>query len=664
MAVERGYESQVGPAAPTPAPRADPNAFGASVGAGLEAVGDALHRLDTDSQAADFNARFAQLREAADNQSIDARKNAAAGAAGHAQQMKDWWEAQSAGMLDGIKDRRLQRSAQAQLAEFGARLNSSEYQWQLGQQAGKIVADQAKAADLAANRAYRFTDPATLGEEFKFARSSIMDLQGASADVKDRLIHEHEAAAAGGFFNGVIDRGKPRDALALLDTGAYDSILTKEQMQHLRNKAGVEINRLDAANKAQAAIQLHLEKESLATRRAELDTGAGAPQDWDALAARYDAIGDTSSAVTARAKGASMAATIGYRGDTLPQLDAQIASLQAVRHNGAGLTPQEASKLSGLTDLRGQLAGMLGQPGGAMLALQFATGKPVAPINPSDPTSMHARAAYAKAAAAQYGRPVADPLLPTELPTFKDLVTGGAQQKLQALQMIQGFGDPQVIRAAGAQIAGDDGAFRIASQLPLSVARSVLLGADTLKTSPQLLKPKAGQRDAHADFSLWFNRSNMLNYVSSTYSNDVFEAAKLFYVNRAATMGLDHYDSGRFAEAVRTVLGQMTDANGSTGGIAEHDRGQVLVPQGTSPKALLNRFRFASADDYARASGGNVPHWSDGTPLTRTELIKVLPTAIGDPGDGHYGFRGPGDNKLIAGRDGRPYIVDIRRLAK
>lgn len=656
MAVERGYESQVGPAAPTPAPRADPNAFGASVGAGLEAVGDALHRLDTDSQAADFNARFAQLREAADNQSIDARKSAAPGAAGHAQQMKDWWDAQSAGILDGIKDRRLQRSAQAQLAEFGARLNSSEYQWQLGQQAGKIVADQAKAADLAANRAYRFTDPATLGEEFKFARSSIMDLQGASADVKDRLIHEHEAAAAGGFFNGVIDRGKPRDALALLDTGAYDSILTKEQMQHLRNKAEVETRRIDGANKAQAAIQLKLQKEALATRRAVLETGAGNPQDWDNLAADYDAIGDTSSAVTVRAKGTSMAATIGYRGDTPSELDTKIASLQAIRHNAAGLSPREASTLSGLIDLRGQIVGMLGQPGGAMLALQFATGKPVAPLNPADPSSMQARAAYAKGAAAQYRRPTAEPLLPTDLPTFKDLASGAPQQKLQALQMIQGFGDPQVIRAAAAQVAGaDDGAFRIASQLPISIARDVLQGSETIKSGPQVWN----EARARADFNKWYGRT--LSMVGGSYRSDIFDAAKSFYGQRAVQGGEQAYNPGRFAEAIETVIGRMPDPNGATGGIARHSQGIVLVPQGMKPDALLQRFARASAEDYARASGAKVPHWSDGTALTRTELVRSLPTAI--DGAGHYGFRGPG-GKLIETSPGVPYIVDINRLAK
>ena len=667
MPVERGYDSQIGPAAPMQPARADPTAFGAGIGAGMVGVADSLHRADmtdraierqqtADSEAAAVAAKLAKLREAADAASTDARNNAAPGGAGHATQMRAWLDEQSKGVLDGITDRRVLRSAQEQLGEFGARFNSSEYQWQEGRRVGKIVTDMGEARDVAANRAYRQTDPKAFAEEMSLGRQSIEALQGVPGDIKDKLIREHEEAVSVGFFNGMIDRD-PASVARVLDTGAFDGILSAEQMERLRRGAKIEIHRLDAAAKAEAAMQLQQTKKDLQARRAELDTGAGRPQDWDNLATRYDAIGDKAAAITARAKGDGMAASIGYRGDTLPQLDGQIAALTAKRNDG-GLSPQEASTLSGLTDLRGQMAGMLGQPGGALLATQFATGKPVAPIDPADPASMRARAAQAKAAAARYGRPAAEPLLPTELPTFRDLVAGGAQQKLQALQMIQGFGDPQVIRAAAGQIAGDDGAFRIASQLPLSVAREVLRGGETLKTAPQVLKPKPGQRDARGDFNLWFGRSRTLSIIDGTYSNDVFEAARAFYGQRAADSGVDHYDSGRFAEAVETVLGRMPGPNGATGGIARHPKGMVLVPQGVRPDDLLRSFSRASADDYARASGGRVPVWSDKTPLTRTELLGLLPTATGN---GRYGFRGS-NGQLVQDRSGEDYVIDLKRL--
>lgn len=666
MPAETGYNSQVGPAPASSLPRADPTAFGAGIGAGIEAIGNSLHRADmtnmsierqqrADSEAASFNARFAQLREAADKASVDARNNAAPGGVGHADQMRQWLDENSKSLLDGITDRRVQRSAQAQIAEFGSRFNSSEYQWQEGRRVGKIVTDQGNVIDAAANRAERLVDPKAFGEELSFYHQGVMSLEGTPADVKAKLIHEGEQAITGGFANGMLRRD-PKALKRALDSGEFDSMLSKEQMQHLRSGIDVEIRRRDAATKAQSALQLHLEKEALQTDRAKLETGAGTPQDWETLAQRYDAIGDNSSAVTARAQGAGMAAAIGHRGDSLPQLDQQIASLTSIRNNGKGLTPHEAATLTGLTDLRGQLAGMLGQPGGAMLALQFATGKPVAPINPADPSSLQARAAYAKGAAAQYGRVAVDPLLPNEIPMFKDLASGGTQQRLQALEMIQGFGDPQVIRAAAAQVAGaDDGAFRIASQLPISVARDVLRGSETIKSGPQVWN----EARARADFNKWYGRT--LSMVGGSYRSDIFQAAKSFYGQRAVEGGEQAYNPGRFAEAIETMIGRMPDPNGATGGIARHSQGIVLVPQGMRPDALLQRFARAGADDYARASGAKVPHWSDGTPLTRTQLIGTLPTAI--DGAGHYGFRGPG-GRLIEASPGVPYIVDINRLAK
>ena len=88
------------------------------------------------------------------------------------------------------------------------------------------------------------------------------------------------------------------------------------------------------------------------------------------------------------------------------------------------------------------------------------------------------------------------------------------------------------------------------------------------------------------------------------------------------------------------------------------DKGMVLVPQGVRPDDLLRSFSRASADDYARASGGRVPVWSDKTPLTRTELLGLLPTATGN---GRYGFRGS-NGQLVQDRSGEDYVIDLKRL--
>lgn len=666
MPQERGYERQVGTSGPVAAPRAGPGAFGAGVGAGMVDIADSLHRADmtarhierqqrADTEAAAFNATFAKLREEADAAAIDLRNKAAPGGAGHADAMRDWWEKRSAGLTEGITEDRIRRSAQAQLQEYGGRLRSSEYQWQEGRRVGKIVTDQGEMAAVARNRAYRLPDQQAFAQEITIGRQGIEALEGVPADVRDKLIRDFEENVAVGFFTGMIERD-PGNVAKVLDSGEFDGILPAEQIDRLRTGAVIQIQRIQSAEKAEAAQALIIKKKELAERRAKLEAGSGTPQDWADLARDYEAVGEGAAAVTARATGQTKMAAQAHLGDTPEELRSQIASLTA-KKNTSGLSVKEAATLAGMIDEQGVQQGLLGQPGGALLAHERATQKPIAPLDLNDPASFRVRALQASAAAQRYGRVAAEPILPTELPTFVDLVSGGATQKLQALQIIQGFGDPQVIRAAGAQIAGKDGAFRIASQLPLSVAREVLRGDDALKSGQPVWK----EDRARADFSKWYGP--VLRWIDGSYRDDVFQAAKSFYAGRAVDGGEQQYNPGRFAEAIETVLGRMSGPNGPTGGIARHSKGIVLVPQGMKPDALLQRFARATAQDYAAASGNHSPRWSNALDrkITRREFAQFLPTAI--DGAGHYAFRGPG-GRLIEDERGETYVIDIKRLGR
>ena len=182
MAIEeRGYQQQLGPARSAALPMADANAFGADVGRAMAKVGDSLHRSETqayqierqqkaDQEAADFNARFAAARERMDKLSIDSRSNAGPGAAGHSQAMADAWKAESEQLLQGLTESRLINSAKGQMAEFGSRLRSSEYEYEQGARIGKLVADQKSASDVAANRARQAHDPKSFAEEISLGR--------------------------------------------------------------------------------------------------------------------------------------------------------------------------------------------------------------------------------------------------------------------------------------------------------------------------------------------------------------------------------------------------------------------------------------------------------------------------------------------------------------
>ncbi|TCP35916.1 hypothetical protein [Sphingomonas sp. BK235] len=662
MPAERGYEQQLGPPRAVPLPQAGAGAFGAGVGAAIAELGAAGHAQDlrryqldrqqkADSEAADFNARFAVARTDADHFVTDLRHNPKPGGEGHAVAVTDWWRARADGLADGIADDRVRRSALAQLGEFGQRLSSNEYQWQEGQRVGKLTTDQLQATQASANRARRLPDPDAFAQELSLGRQGIEALAGVPPEVREKLGRDFDEKVSTGYLQGLIERD-PAAVPRVLDSGAFDSILPPEVAEHLRRGAEVQLRRGEAEARARQAQELALVRQQLRAREVDLAAGAGSGDDRRAVAAQWHALGDDAKAEEWRGRAVAFDAVQHTRDWTLPQLDQRVAELSAKQARGA-LDGDEAHELRGLTEQRRATAERLAEPGGALLQQQYASGQPVAPLDPRDPASLRARADQAVAAAARYGRAAPEPLLRTELPGFHDLVHGGPAQRLEALAALQGFGDPRVIRAAATQAAGsEDGAFRVAAQLPLSVAREVLRGEETLRSAPKVFD----EARARVDFAKWYGP--VLAPLGG-YRDDVFRAAKSFYAQRAVDGGLHQYDPGRFAEAVETVLGRQPGANGATGGVAHTPGGLVLVPQGMSGDELMRRFARASAADYARASGGRSARWSDGHVMTRGEFATMLPTAVGD---GRYAFRSGG--RMVKDEHGDDYTVDVRQLGQ
>lgn len=663
MAQERGYQAQVAPARPVALPNAPASAFGAEIGAAVAQAGQQIHRQElrefeidrqnrADSEAANFNRRFTDVRAAYDVASIDARNSAAAGGAGHAARMAEWWEKQSAGLLDGISDSRVRRQAEAQLQDFGARTGSAEYAWAEGARVKKLVSDTGEATAIAANRARRNHDQTAFEQELVLGRQAIEAMPGVADDLKDGLIQQHDSALAGGFLTGLIDTNAKAVA-PLLDSGRFDDLLDPGVQEQLRSRADVEIRRAAAAARAEAAAQKVIQRDQLATVRAMLDTGAGTPDDWEKLASGYSAIGEEAQAVTARAKGGEMRTTIQYRGSSLTEMDERVAALQRKR-NGGGLSTAEAAELGGLTDLRQQTASRLNEPGGALSQYLFATGKTLPPLNPDDAGAMRSRAQLAAAAAARYGRGVVEPITETELPMFRDMFASGPAGKVRALEAIRRFGDARSVAGAARQIAGsDDGDFRLAAMLPPSVARDVLLGPDKLKTQPGVLNAKEAARVLSNGYG------PALRHVGGGYDADVLKAATQFYSSRMIDGGETAWDPRRFEEAIETVLGRTRSADGTIrGGIALTGQGKIIVPPDRTPDALLQSFARAGEPDYRAAAGGRAPRWGDGSTMTLGQLRSLLPTYRGN---GRYGFRAR-DGRLIPNDKGGVYEVDIYQL--
>lgn len=665
MAQEQGYRQQVGTPAPVNLPGASPEAFGAGVGRGIEQVGAALQNADlrqrqldrqqrSDSEAADFASKFATIREAADKASVDMRTAAAPGGAGHAEQTAAWWEQQKAGLLNGITEDRVRRSAAAQLDEFGSRFRSAEYQWQEGARVGKLVTDTKSATDIAANRAYRSHDPSSFSEELNLGRQSIEAMTGVPADVREKLLQNHDETVSIGFLNGVVDTN-PAAVAPLLDSGQFDGLLSPQQADRLRNGAHAELRSREAQARAQAGVDARNKRDELGATENTLNAGAGTYQDRVAIAGQYEALGDKSKAEEWKGKATAFAAVQGSRDWTLPDMDKRIAELTA-KQGGKGLSGAEAHELNGLKDQRSASAARLNDSGGALLQQQYATGRVLAPIDPADPASMQARARSAIAAAGAYGRNLVEPILPTELQSFKDLMGDRPGDKLRALDAIRGFGDPRAIAGAARQIAGaDDGDMRIAATLGHEVARDVLRGGDTLRGNPTVWN----ERQAAAVMQTYYRRT--LTLAGQGYADDVMAAAKNFYAERMTRAGETKWNPGRFAESIETVMGRTLTASGEVrGGVARMPQGIVIVPPSMAPQALMNRFARSRPQDYAKAAGGRHPRWANGAAMTERQFKQLLPTAMAG---GRYGFRGP-DGGLIEDDQGDIYSVDIGALGR
>ncbi|KQM60058.1 hypothetical protein ASE65_10150 [Sphingomonas sp. Leaf16] len=658
MAREVTYQSQVNPAQPAGLPQAGAGAFGAAIGGALGDVGGALARADqldrqnrADSEASTAALKMAEAQLKVSQQRDAARANPLPGAAGHAEVMAGDFDAAMQGIADGVTDRRVQRSVAEQIAARRAAFVGGENMWATAKAVEMNVENLRQTGEQWSAFALTSADPNAASIAHR-AIDDMVDGQQNIGEFREPVRRELHQRVASGDIQRKQDQS-PKALIAAIDAGAYNDLFDGTQLARFRDGAQVEINRAAAAARAEAAAQKALRREQLATLRAQLEAGAGTPQDWEKYGEGVAAIGDTSQAVTARARAAEMRAAAQWKGASLQVMDERVSALTAKRDR-TGLSTQEAAELKGITRERSEAVTRLNGQGGALSQYLYATGKTLERLNPDDAGAMQRRAQLAAAAASMYNRGTVEPITETELPMFRDMFAAGPAGKLRALETIRRFGDARAVAGAARQVAGsDDGDFRIAVMLPPQVARDVLLGPDKLKTQPGVLNAKEAARVLSTYYG------SAVRQVGGGYDADVLKAATQFYASRMIDGGETTWDPGRFAEAIETVLGRTRSANGTIrGGVARTQQGLVIVPPDRTPETLMQTFARAGEPDYRAAAGGRAPRWGDGSAMTRGQLRTLLPTYRGN---GRYGFRGR-DGRLIPNDQGGVYEVDIYKL--
>lgn len=668
-----------------PVAQRDPAAFRSGVGEGLEALGEAGSRITAQDagqkeQTAEAGHRVAQLQDQRllqsrtadglrefdemqtrlEQKALELQAKLATGGEGYAEKLADFRTKETDDFLARYgDDPRLANQFKPMVARL--RGNSDIQAQGLVLQA--ITAKQKLDTDDFADRLYNRARTDNSPENIQLLRQQAETFMGSLGDMP-----EDRRVALGKMLGQriLIGQGEklidfdPASALERINSGALDDVLGAEQVEGLRTHAESEQRRREAAARAEAAATVTVQREALATRKAELATGAGTPNDWTALADGYEAIGDTSAAVEARAKGGEMLAVQGSRDWTLPTMRAEIEKLTAAQGGKAGLSPAEASRLAGLKDQYAQSQERLNRGGGALEQFAYATGKPLPPVDVNKPETLRARAVMASAAAAKYGRPRVEPLLASEAEGLRQLTEGGPKERLQALQMLRGFGDARSIEGAARQISGkDDGGFRIAATFLTApdgnaLARDILRGPEALKTIGQGWNPVAA-RTAFAQ-----HVGGALAGMGPDYAADTLEAAKNIYGATMQAAGKSAWDEQVWSSAIERAMGSARDGQWTKGGTASFKGQQVMLPAGWSGDGVFRRIARITGEDLGKARQSGPGVWPDGSPLYTGQLREMVPVYLGGT---QYGFRSPNTGRLLAAQGGGAFVLDMAKVA-
>lgn len=518
------------------------------------------------------------------------------------------------------------------------------------------VQDSQDLSDRLYNSARTDKSPENIQFLMEKADAFLSVLPPMSPDKKREIAKSFNQRIALGAAEKAID-DDPHATLKTIDAGAFNDVLTGQQLEALRTHAETEIRRREAEARATQAVQLKATKEALATKEAELNTGAGAPTDYMALANQYQAIGDTSKAVELRAKGAQRLAVEGSRDWAPAQMQQKITELQAK----PSLTPSEASLLSGLREQFQQSSQRLNGTGGALEQYVYATRKTLDPVDPAKADTMRARAQIAIAAAAQYGRPNVEPLLASEVDGFRQLAQGGPEQRLQALQSLAALGDPRAVYGAARQITSrEDGAFRIAAMrlgIPggRQLASDILRGPDAQKVIGKGWN-QAGAMQAYQQYV-----GGALAGLGPEFAGDTFEAAKNIYASTMQAQGKSEWDPKLFQTSIERALGSYTDGQWSKGGSAVWKGFRVVVPTGWTADGVFGRLARLNGEGLGSAKVSGPGVWPDGSPLYTGQLrdgslVPVLMTGT------TYGFRSARSGRLLAAKDGGPFLLDMAKV--
>lgn len=649
---------QVGAGDTAPLPMASADAFGASIGRSVADVGQSLERLDQVNRQVDANEQNAAGGKALADYHVklieaqqDAQSDPSLDADGYARKMAAWREANSAPVLAGVTDHRVQRTLSAQLDAINGNAEVADHGYVIGRRAAKLVTDENAAQDssyaLIRGSASLADAQPIVKQVTDAAHARIEGYTGISADQKDKMLRTATAGTQMAVAQLGIDTD-PAKVRALADAGGFDA-LSPSQLETVYRGIDVAERQRAAAAAHQDALDKAAAREKVSLVNARLEAGEDVPDaELTQTAALAGSIGDDSGAYklqVAQRRADINRATQGW----LPQqYDARIADLRA---KGDKRSAGEDIELDQLQKVAPQRSAELRHDPSAWAALN---GRPAPALDFSDPATIGARRQWAASVSKATGLPT--PLLTAN--EAQDLATQAEESpraRLDVIDQVAAIGAidrRQAVNTMRQVLPSDD----LAAHLVLlnqGNRAAAINGAEARKADRSLIDDmKAGGSGAAANDSYQANIAPALRLMRGGEAKATYDIAGNMYADWAVKNGVHTFNENQFDTFLQVALGARRDATGAFHGGVGYWRDQpVLLPGDVSADQLSAHLNRMSWSDKWQGA----PAFSNGTVMTPAQVRQYVPVARPD---GRYEFHGPGD-LVLHDRKGAVWSVAI-----
>ncbi|WP_324694606.1 hypothetical protein [Novosphingobium sp. RL4] len=655
MAQETGYEARVMPTAAAPLPMASARTYGAELADTVGQVAQDVHQREirayqvrrqqtADQESSDFAHRFALHKQSMDEAVREIRASpTAADYADHVERVAKADDDAREKLLDGITEDSVRRRAAAQLDDFRTRLVGSEGDFAEGQQIAKTRLDAQAVKQLGANRVRRSENGAEFTEELQDWHSYVDGLQRLTPAEKQAIRREGEQEYAVAFVNHLNDTN-PTAALALLDAGQFDTLLSPQQIDQLRNGSQVEIRRAEAQLVQAANVEKAAVREQVATVTEKASQGIDVSAELPELIAKSESYGDSST--VAKLEGLQRESGLAKTWGAMPPLarDQRAAVLRGIPE--AKRTEGQQAELKWLDDKKGSLDGQFNNDPVGFAAQTAPQGKGPPPIANWTRPELGAREQWMREAAGAYGS--MQPLSASEARALQERAEQGDVGYRGVLATLSQF-SPRTAMQAMRQVLPSDRFAQTLVALSPNVQRQAVDGKVALKANTGILRTPKDDDDMAAQVSgLRAGFAMALGNVPASQRDGIMQVAEAIAARNLEQNGMlsEQMSSAMLARSLDAALGATGSGAAKKGGLGWWGGKIYLLPDRVTQAGFE-----AHVTNYVREHKENPPVNPDGSPA---DLRFAKPLALGG---GRYQFMV--GNRVVMGKDGKPWVRTV-----